>query len=37
LNNAAKTAEVIRDLTNGLREISAHLKVLLQRMNSPSM
>ena len=37
LNNAAKTVEVIRDLTSGLREISAHLKVLLQRMNSPSM
>ena len=37
LNNAAKTVEVIRDLTAGLREISGHLKIILQRMNSPSM
>ena len=37
LNNAAKVVEVIRDLTSGLREISGHLKVILQRMNGPNM
>src|SRR5262249_44850678 len=37
LNNATKTVEVIRDLTAGLREISGHLKVILQRMSGPNM
>ncbi len=37
LNNATKTAEAVRDLSSGMREISVHLRLILQRMNGPNM
>jgi chromosome segregation ATPase len=37
LSNAAKTIEVLRALTNDMREISNHLRNLIKRMTVPSM
>ena len=37
LNNAAKTIEVLRALTNDMREISNHLRNIIKRMAVPSM
>ena len=37
LNNSAKTIEVLRALTNDMREISNHLRNIIKRMAVPSM
>lgn len=37
LNNAAQTVEVLRTLTKDLREISGHLRNIIQHMAVPSM